>query len=277
MTHRSFCFTINNYNMDDEINIGEWQCRYVIGGYEEGICGTKHIQGYVEFDKPKKIGGLKKLHKTAHWEARRGTRVQAREYCMKHGEYFEYGDWNLGGQGTRNDLKNTVTMLQNGTRATEIILDDPEMASKHLKWLEKAQEIIDRNNTREFRNVTTEVLIGEAGIGKTRYVFEQNKKKNVFTVNPEDNFPFDGYDGEDVILIDDFYGNIKYSHILKILDGHQLRINIKGGHRYAKWTKVYITSNNEPETWYNFGMTEALERRLTKVTSYRKISNEVAR
>lgn len=264
MAARNFCFTINNYTELEEQEIRKWKCRYVIGGYEVGESGTPHIQGYIEFREPHKLGGLKKLHSKAHWEIKRGTREEARKYCMKEGKYFEEGDWKSGGQGKRTDLKKIVTKLEEGERATEIILSDPETASRNLRWLEKAQEIIDKKQTKAFRKVRTIVLTGKAGCGKTKYVHENNE--NVFTVNPEDSFPFDGYDGEKVILIDDFYGNLKYTQLLRVLDGHQLRINIKGGHRYARWTKVYITSNEDPDQWYTRGLTDALKRRLTKVT-----------
>lgn len=91
---------------------------------------------------------------------------------------------------------------------------------------------------------------------------------DAFTVNPEDTFPFDGYDGEDAIIIDDFEGQLKYKHLLKILDGHQLRVNVKGGHRYARWTRVFITTNEEASGWYQRGLTPALQRRLTSVTRF---------
>ncbi len=71
--------------------------------------------------------------------------------------------------------------------------------------------------------------------------------------------------GETEILIDDYYGWIKYYYFLRLMDGHQVRIPKKGGHDWAEWTTVWITSNKEPEEWYQFGMTEALDRRITGV------------
>lgn len=146
----------------------------------------------------------------------------------------------------------------------KLCFEEPQIVSRNLRFLEKVQSILDKEQTKEFRNVEVEVLIGDAGVGKTRQVFE--KEPDVFTVNPEDSFPFDGYDNEEAILIDDFEGQLKYKHLLKILDGHQLRINVKGSHRYARWKRVYITTNEEPSKWYQRGLTPALNRRLKKVT-----------
>lgn len=267
MGSRSYCFTINNYENDIKEKIALWKCRYVIGGYEIGESGTKHIQGYIEFKETHRISALKKIHDKAHWEKRRGTRDEARNYCMKDNDFFEFGSWENGGQGKRNDLNDLVTKLKNGEiNVKTICYEQPETAAKHLRFLDRVQQYAEYDNSKEFRKIETTVLIGPAGCGKTSTVTKS--EKDLFIVNAEDNFPFDGYDGQTAILIDDFYGQLKYGHLLRILDGHQLRINVKGGHRYAKWTKIYITSNQNENEWYKFGLTEALARRINNVTKW---------
>ena len=61
---------------------------------------------------------------------------------------------------------------------------------------------------------------------------------------------WDGYDGEEILLIDDFYGQVQVARMLHLLRGYQCRLPIKGGFTYAQWQKVYITSNNPPHEWY---------------------------
>lgn len=56
--------------------------------------------------------------------------------------------------------------------------------------------------------------------------------------------------GEDTLLLDDFYGQIPITHMLNILDGFPLRINVKASHTYANYTRVIITSNVCPDDWY---------------------------
>lgn len=239
-------------------------------GLEVGEKGTPHLQGYVELNKVMRIAGVKKvLGDRAHVEKRLGTREQARTYCLKDGKYFEKGDFSIGGQGTRNDLKKACELLRTGSSIEEVA-KNPELEETYVKYhrgLEKLRNIYEEEETRNFRNVEVQVLVGEAGAGKTRKVMEENNY-NVFTVDPTEAFPFDGYAGQNVILIDEFYGNIQYSKMLRILDGYQFRVNIKGGYRYAKWTKIYITSNQEPEQWYTMGLTAALKRRITNVTKF---------
>jgi hypothetical protein len=114
------------------------------------------------------------------------------------------------------------------------------------------KSLIDAKRANRFRDVQVTTLTGEAGEGKTRHVTDKHGYDNVYIVEngQDDKFLFDGYDGEDVILIDDFNGNIKYNVMLRILDGHKYGLNVKNSRAYAAWTKVYITSNNPPGCWY---------------------------
>lgn len=90
MEGRRFCFTLNNYTEEQfdqiiELCISkEW--RYIIGK-EIGKNGTKHLQGYINFEKPfrpvqnkifKEICGTR-----IHWEKCRGNEKQNYEYCSK--------------------------------------------------------------------------------------------------------------------------------------------------------------------------------------------------
>lgn len=268
-TARSFCFTLNNYTLNEYEELLNCDCRYIIIGKEIGENQTPHLQGYVEFGKPRKLGGLKKINNRCHWEVRFGTRDQAREYCKKENDYEEMGNWEAGGQGSRNDLKSLVTKIMTGeSNVNDLIINEPEIASRNLKYLDRLQSIADKKLSAKWRDLENTVIIGEPGTGKTKHVIDKHGYEEIFTVNPEDSFPFDGYDGQKIILIDDFYGNgIKREFLLKILDGHQLRVNVKGSHRYAMWEKVYITSNSEIWTWY--GESDLALKRRIKNTIYK--------
>jgi hypothetical protein len=269
---RSYCFTINNPEFEDFLAVEEIQCRYIIYGLETGESGTPHIQGYLELEKPQKLATIKKVLKRAHLEKRMGTREQAKDYCMKDGEYVERGDWKAGGQGARTDIARILEAVRAGDRTTrELIEEMPGAYGRNMRLIQKYKEVLDEEKARTFRDLDVQVYVGDSGSGKTRKAIEENPL--IFTVNSNDSFPFEGYDGQKEILIDDFYGGIKYAEILRILDGHRLRVNIKGGHRYALWTKVIITSNKEPHQWYKKGLTPALSRRLKSVTEFR---NDVA-
>lgn len=264
MSARNWCYTLNNPT-DEEIElVDKIVCRYHIYGYEIGENETPHLQGYIEFDKVVRLSGMKKLIARAHFEQRRGTREQAREYCMKDGTFFEFGDFGGIKPGKRTDIEEMVQAIKDGARPIDLIETMPVAVARNLKFMDRTLELIEKESTRDFRKVDVIVLWGAAGTGKTREVFKRHPK--VFTVNSGEAFPFNGYDGETEIVLDDFYGGIPYHELLRVLDGYQYRVNVKGGHRYARWTTVYITSNKPPEQWYQVGLTDALKRRLTSVT-----------
>ena len=107
---RNWCFTVNNPEENEELAYKEWEdLRYIVFQRERGANNTIHIQGYVQFKKPKRLSALKKLHKRAHWEAARGTPKQASDYCKKADTrlegttFFEFGTMSEG-SGQRTDL-----------------------------------------------------------------------------------------------------------------------------------------------------------------------------
>lgn len=54
---------------------------------------------------------------------------------------------------------------------------------------------------------------------------------------------WDGYFGDRCIIIDDFADDIPIQQMLRVLDGWQLRLPVKGSFTYARWDRVIITSN----------------------------------
>jgi len=79
---------------------------------------------------------------------------------------------------------------------------------------------------------------------------------------------FDGYKFEKTLIIDEFYGWLKWDTILRILDGHPYNPEVKGSTTVAAWDKVIITSNKGPDSWYNKDIVKdqsALARRIHRV------------
>lgn len=265
MSARNWCYTLNNYTEDEVEEIYSIECRYHICGREIGSEGTPHLQGYIEFSKVLRLSAVKKLIPRGHWEQRRGSADEARRYCMKEGDYVETGEFK-GKQGARSDLHAVMDMVKENKSKLEIFEEQPAVVARYPRFVNDYVAARERADTKEFRKVEVHVLWGQAGTGKTRIAHDLCP--NIFTVSPGETFPFDGYDGETEILIDDFYGQLKHHDMLRILDGHQFKVNVKGGHRYAKWTQVFITSNKPPSEWYCAGLSDELKRRITDVTQF---------
>jgi len=52
---------------------------------------------------------------------------------------------------------------------------------------------------------------------------------------------------------------------------------VKGGFTYARWTKVYLTSNTHPDDWYGetvpIAVKGAIRRRISKVEHFSQAFN----
>ncbi len=223
----------------------------------------KHYQGYIEFFDCRTKGQVKKVLGECHLEARKGSRTEARNYCRKKksaipNTLFEFGTW-------REDVtrkRKLSDLLKTNITLDDLIENTPHFYVMYHRGLEKLYAFRKAKQAKKFRNVVVEVLIGPTGSGKTRRAAGE---ADHFFVPCSDRLWFDGYRGERTLILDDFYGNIKYSLLLRILDGYELQLPIKGGFIWAGWTKVIITSNAEPGDWYKKGFTPALARRITNI------------
>lgn len=121
-------------------------------------------------------------------------------------------------------------------------------------------------------NVQVEVHWGVTGAGKSHNVYEPLRVGNIeFYEKSSTTKWWDGYDGEDVVVMDEFRGLINVGHCLKWWDKFPCNVEIKGGQVPLKATKFYIMSNLDPAEWFadiDPATKEAIMRRLTKVTKY---------
>lgn len=268
MAKRNWCFTLYADKKETkEILENASEVKYCIFQEEKTKTDKLHLQGYIEFNKPMRMAAVKKVFDddTIHLEERKGTREQARDYCKKSesrvSEPIEIGVW--GKQGTRNDIKTMVEEIKAGATDEEILDKYPGNYLRYNKAIDKIR--LMKKPKIEKKQVS--VYWGKSGTGKTRKVHDENKD-----VYPKsDNKWWDGYHGEKVVLMDDFYGGIPIGDMLKILDRYPCMVEIKGGSVWLSANKIYITSNKKPEEWYNNineEQWEALKRRLDEVVEF---------
>ena len=80
--------------------------------------------------------------------------------------------------------------------------------------------------------------------------------------------PFDTYDGQDVIIFEEFRGGLKHGDMLNYLDGYPLLLPCRYFNRQACYTKVFLISNIPPEYQYpkiNSESRAAFFRRIHKI------------
>ena len=211
----------------------------------------------------------------AHCDPNNGSMEQNRAYCVKSGDFEEFGE--MPKQGDRSDIHELRDAAKRARNEFELIEDD-EVVAAYAKYPKFAEKIMQRERkiaAREHRDVEVIVHWGETGTGKSH----GPDAEGAYKWNPCQPEWWPDYDGEEVICIDEFYGQVQMSRMLVLLDKYICVLPIKNGHTYAKWKKVYITSNMHPDDWYKQAIFEgkipeskqaAFKRRITKVIHFSK-------
>lgn len=94
----NWCFTINNWEEKDIIILDSIEADYLIYGKEVGKEGTTHLKGFVQLKERKRLAGMKKIHKTAHWKVAKGSAEENKEYWEKEGDSYERGNIVINGR-----------------------------------------------------------------------------------------------------------------------------------------------------------------------------------
>ena len=94
----------------------------------------------------------------------------------------------------------------------------------NLEKIDRVRQAIREQEYREtFRQITATYIGGQTGTGKARRVMEQYSYSGVYRVTDYAH-PFDSYQGEDVLLLDEYNSNFKIRDLLNYLDGYPLTL-----------------------------------------------------
>jgi len=263
-SHRSFCFTLNNPDDRDKSACGPIAdlstVKDFIAAIERGESGTEHIQGAITFSDPKRFDAVVrffqgKFHHAPHLEVARNV-DKAFEYCRKDGNII-VDKQSPRRQGQRTDLQALREALDKGglCEAKRVCPTELIKYPYGCKLYMSILSPIDRSNFRVL------CFIGPAGTGKSTAAMSYNP----YLWSNAGQW-FDGYAGEQTILLDDFSGDsneksITYHFFCRLADRYPLQLPIKGGFVHACHTTLIITSNTEPESWYIRGDVGAVQRR----------------
>lgn len=250
---RGFCFTINNYTDADKggLEMLAAMCEYMVVGKETGEEGTPHYQGYVYFKNKKSFKQVKDVIPRAHIEVAKGNAQQNRDYCIKGGDFEEFG--NVPKQGNRGDLSEVLEF----TTMRDVVLNASSyqairMAEKRLVYLEPKRDWKPR----------VVWIYGNTGLCKTRGIHEAYP--DLF--RPQSFKWWDGYDGHEEVLVDDFRGSFcKFSDLLLLIDRYPYQVEVKGGMRQLRAKRMFFTSCYHPVDCYKDRTDEDLQQLIRRI------------
>ena len=222
----NWLFTINNPSAQHEEDLGTVPYRYLIFQYEQGEEGTVHIQGYFVLQQKMRLTALKKLLPTAHLEVRRGTHLQAKDYCSKPETRLD-GPYEYGSEegiaivrGQRTDMSTVKADIDAGAKMVDIARNHFGVFLRYERGLRSYMDItLPGQDFYRRGKACYPYLWGPSRTGKTRRAVQENPGAYRL-MKPERGADvlWGDYEGQDTVIVDEFYSWIPYTKLLTWVD-----------------------------------------------------------
>ncbi len=265
-------FTLNNYTYDEEKNIRDLyelyhQVSYIVYGREVGTHNTPHLQGYLRWNNARTRSATKKLlGNRVHLEIRRGTFLEASNYCKKDGDYYENGELPLSskekGEKSKEKWKQIIKFAK--TNNFEAIEEEyPQIFVSHYRTLRYiSKDYMTKPN--DLKEMDNHWLWGPPGTGKSYTA--RNKWGNDYYLKNSNKW-WDGYMNEETIIIEEIEKDCgKFmGHFLKIwCDIYSFIGETKGGAIRIRPKRIIVTTNYPINDIFDFDieLNNAIHRRF---------------
>lgn len=250
---RGFCITgWTDENLEKIKKEAEF-AEYAIIGRE--LCPTTqkvHYQCYIRFDCQRFLNAVRKRLPGCHVDVQRGHDLQAGDYSFKDEDVVLEKGHRIT-QGKRSDLDE----VRHLTTMQEIVTSAKSYQA--IRMAEKA--LVYTEPKRDWRPQVI-WFYGATGTGKSRGVHDSYP--DVFI--PQSFKWWEGYDGHENVLIDDFRADFcKFHDLLTLIDRYAYRVEFKGGSRQLRARRMFITSPYHPSSVYNGRTSEDVQQLLRRI------------
>ena len=247
-----------------------------IGQMEKGEKSDYlHWQIYIENKNPIKFSTLKKKFPKAHLEVRHSSKKACYDYVTKSKSAIpnsgvKNGDISIDETDSpKVSVEAAVSLMERGMRVNEVLVKYPSLW-RSMAYLERAQAIIDENQySLSERDIRVEYIYGLPGTGKTSWIYKTHGFDQVYRVTNYKN-PFDDYNGQPVLVLDEFYDSMSLDLLLNVLDRWPFKMPARYNDKWAAYTKVYIISNRKLKDQYGYELYDESQRAKS---FYRRISD----
>lgn len=152
-------------------------------------------------------------------------------------------------QGRRTDLQQATEAIASGASRKSIAQDFPLVYAKYGGNLDKMISLAAPPPPR-LRAISTTILWGAPGTGKTWRIY--NQFEDCFFVKPGRD-PWGSYTGQSTICFDEFDDSLwPITDMNMYLDIYRCELNCRYTNKWAYWTRIFIISNINPESFYQF-------------------------
>lgn len=249
---KGWVFTVNNYKEHHceaimRMNIGD-DVTGIVVGKEVGEQGTPHLQGAIGFSSRKTLKQLVEMFPGAHVEVMRGTWQQNVVYCTKQNNVLRR-EGTGPQQGERSDLETIYGLIKSGS-SLDVIMDTfPSQYMRYSRAIEQCYDRVHRLDRKKKEPVQVVWIYGESGSGKSWITDEYAEDclaegKTVFTWEADGDW-WDGYDGEEVIIMNEFKGDLSYTRMLKLCDVYTTKLRRRGRSPVLLKAKIIIINTLE--------------------------------
>nr|WDW25878.1 MAG: replication-associated protein [Cressdnaviricota sp.] len=279
---RWWFFTWNNPSHPEEkerlLSIYGTGKRFVKFQYEKGKNGTLHYQGVLYNDLQITCSALLKRHPGLGYLAPCKSIAGAVEYCGKEDSRVD-GPWEAGtlpAQGKRSDLLECKSIIDGGGGMAELYEQQFSNAIRYGRGLSQYVSHVNRDKVRTWQTVCY-AYYGEAGTGKTEAAKIESAKwgGGTFWLTLEGGTGgkvwWDGYNGEENIIIDEFNNQMKFADFKRLIDSSPLKIPYKGGYTNFLGKRVWVLSNTHIDWWYHHAARDAHRGALTRRLHYSEL------
>lgn len=230
---------------------------YIKFQYEQGKEGTKHYQGVFYWKTKITCTGITKKYPRCGYLAPVKSINGAVTYCGKD-ESRIGGPWEAGtmpSQGRRTDLLECKSIIDGGGNIEDIFQQQFANAVRYGRGLKEYYSIVHKNDKRTWQTLCY-VYYGDSGMGKTEAAKIESKEwgGKTFWLTLEGGMHgkvwWDGYDGEENVVIDEFNCQIRLADFKRLIDSSPLKVPIKGGMVPFLAKRIWIMSNVMLDAWY---------------------------
>lgn len=233
---------------------------YIKGQQELGEQGLHHWQLIAQFKQNTTLNQVKSYFcKEAHCELTRSA--AADDYVWKEQTAIPETRFEKGNRPIRRNNAVDWETVRSHARLGNIDAIEANVYVQHYTTLKRIA--VDHCQPEWRPEIKVMCYWGGSGLGKTRRAwFEAGE--NVYIKDPCTKW-WDGYRGQENVIIDEFTGTISINHILRWLDRYPCLAEVKGYSTPLRATNFWITSNVDPNAWYtdaNSEQVRALRRRM---------------